>query len=126
MDNFTLSPPVKLALLVLLISTVMVFYCSRMTTTPSDVVTPCSKSGFPGRCYKVPEGMCNIVWDRTEETCNEFIKTLNLPPGRLMGPIVTKCRLMHYDKPFVYGRESNAECDQIFQDLELWKRRNNF
>lgn len=89
-------------------------------------VTPCSPEGNPARCYSVAQNICEIVWTKSKETCDTYIQNLNLPPGRLTGPIFDYCQHAILDQAFAGSRKSTPECKQIFQDLEGWKAHNNF
>ena len=87
---------------------------------------PCATNGFPARCYHITQRMCEAIWTKSEETCRETIHKLNLPLGRLLGPIIHKCQLASLDDAFVHNRKSNNECNDMFFQLEDWRRRNDF
>ena len=80
--------------------------------------------GMPGRCYHVSQDMCELIWGKAETSCKDSVQKLNLPPGRLTGPYVNKCKMANFDRAFIYARKSSPECDNIFLDLEDWRRRN--
>ena len=87
---------------------------------------PCSPSGSPARCYRISQRMCEPVWANAEVKCKEFVHKLALPPGRLVGPIVMKCQLSNLDQAFNYARKSIPGCQEMFTDLDDWKKRNDF
>lgn len=89
-----------------------------------DPTGPCSPSGFPGRCYRITETMCNVVWDKAEGKCKEWVKQFKLPPGRLITPVIRKCQLSDLDSAYKWLRISSPECDQMKVDLDGWRRSN--
>jgi hypothetical protein len=89
-------------------------------------VSACSPEGFPARCYHITEDVCTMVWEKSKESCENILKNMSLPPGRLYGPYVLKCRMANLDRAFSPSRKSNAECDAMFKDLDDWKSRNQF
>lgn len=103
----------------------LLVYLGYFATTQEEV-TPCSPQGYPGRCYEVKENTCKLVWDSTEVTCRERIRELALPPGRLEGPILNKCRQVYFDKTFSENRKSDFDCELIFREFESWSKRNSF
>src|SRR4051812_36614505 len=58
---------------------------------------PCTPEGYPGRCYFVSEHLCKVTWDKFGATCKDMIAKLNLPSGRLTGPIMFNCQAMNFD-----------------------------
>ena len=88
--------------------------------------TSCAPTGFPARCYQVPQKICEALWTKSGESCKEFIQKLTLPPGRLIGPIIFKCQLTALDNAFSHSRKATVECKEMVVDLEDWKRRNDF
>lgn len=94
---------------------------------PDDVQPgPCSQAGHPGRCYHFEEAVCEVVWKKASDECDEAIKKMALPPGRLIGPVMAKCQLIHLDQAFAYSRKEIPECRETFQKLENWKRQGDF
>jgi hypothetical protein len=89
-----------------------------------ESVQPCSPLGMPGRCYHIPEAACSGVWKKAFEDCDKFVKSLNLPPGRLVGPIIHQCQLSNLDLVFNYSRKSDPECLRMHDELQDWRRRN--
>jgi hypothetical protein len=87
---------------------------------------PCSPAGFPGRCYHVNDHICDITWRSSEAACKDVVKKLNLPPGRLIEPIITRCQLVKLDEAFSVSRKSTPECDDMHRELDEWKKRNGF
>ncbi|MGZ6480436.1 MAG: hypothetical protein ACXWQE_14095 [Bdellovibrionales bacterium] len=87
---------------------------------------PCSVTGYPGRCYVMNEKACNLVWEKSAATCKEAIQKYNLPPGRLVGPIIQRCQLGKIDEAFGPNRKSTPECEDMHRELEEWKQRNGF
>ncbi|MGE3756128.1 MAG: hypothetical protein AB7H97_00135 [Pseudobdellovibrionaceae bacterium] len=89
-------------------------------------VPACRPEGFPSRCYNIAPEMCEVIWEQADGNCREYIGTLKLSPGRLTGPILSKCKFAHFDRAFAQARKSTAECKNAFSDLEGWKQRNDF
>ncbi|MBX3020269.1 MAG: hypothetical protein KF799_01225 [Bdellovibrionales bacterium] len=87
-------------------------------------ITPCSSKGYPGRCYYVTEKLCNMVWENSASTCQDVLKKMNLPPGRLTGPTVSQCRWATFDAAFRNSRKAEPECEARHRDLEEWRKLN--
>lgn len=85
---------------------------------------PCSPEGFPGRCYHVPQSVCEIAWNNAEASCKDYVKGFNFGPGRLIGPMVSRCQHATFDKAFPYSRRSNEDCDSLHYEMEEWRKRN--
>lgn len=88
--------------------------------------TPCSPGGYPARCYQISEKMCDIVWQKSVETCKAYLQKFALPPGRLTGPITFQCQAASLDNAFAGARKSTPECERMFEDLKSWELRNDF
>lgn len=88
--------------------------------------TPCSPGGFPSRCYNISPKMCIAVWSTTDENCKAYIKKFDLPPGRLVGPIVFRCQWAYLDSAFSGARKATPECQEMFTELKDWESRNDF
>ena len=88
--------------------------------------TPCTPGQFPISCYYVSPKLCDIVWSKTEDKCNDFVKKFNLPPGRLTGPIVFQCQVATMDAALSSKRKGTPECQDKFNELDSWKQRNGF
>ena len=69
--------------------------------------------------------MCQFIWDKAETSCKAYIQSLSLPAGKLIGPFVFKCQLAGLDRAVVYSRKSTDECNEMFSELEDWKRHNS-
>jgi hypothetical protein len=93
-------------------------------TTTEVETTPCSPQGFPARCYHISQDICEVVWKKAESSCKGIISGLNLPPTRLIGPVMFKCQQVSLDNAFGNSRKSNDECSAMKADLESWKARN--
>jgi hypothetical protein len=118
----SLTPGLKLLVLFVLSSAVLIYLGFQIK---SDVqLGPCSPGGYPARCYRITENMCDVIWTKADPTCKEIIRKLALPPGRLVGPFIAKCQTALLDKAFLYSRKSSSECDALFSDIEDWRRRN--
>jgi hypothetical protein len=87
---------------------------------------PCEPTGFPARCYYIRPKMCDFEWQRSKPPCEDFVKKQNLPPGRLLGPIIFYCQLAHLDEAFGNRRKSNPECDEMYSKLKSWRQRNGY
>lgn len=86
--------------------------------------TPCSREGFPGRCYHVRPEVCETVWTKAHAECEVFVKTFSFTPGRIVGPAITMCQHAKFAEAFPYSRRSNPECDELHLKMEDWRRRN--
>ena len=117
-------PLTQIVILLVMGAGILIYFDYRASL--EVVSTPCSPTGYPGRCYNIPQKMCEIIWSKHEVECTEFAQKLSLSPGRLTGPIVFKCQLVHLDKTFSTSRVSNRECNEMHLDLEAWKRSNDF
>jgi hypothetical protein len=109
-----------IAVLVALVGYMTYKYMTEVTPTP------CTAGQFPISCYNISPKLCEIVWSKTEPTCNDFVKKFNLPPGRLTGPIVFQCQVATLDAALVLKRKGTPECTEKFRDLDGWKQRNGF
>lgn len=120
-DTDNLKTLLKIAALFISV-TILTFIGYRLAQ--EDPVTPCSEAGLPRRCYHVTEPVCEAIWKKGLEECNEFVKSFHLPPGRLVGPIIHQCQLSSFDEAFVYSRKSTEECAQLGEELKNWRRKN--
>ncbi|MGE3388309.1 MAG: hypothetical protein AB7K41_16405 [Bdellovibrionales bacterium] len=112
------------SLIFLTVTAVVVIYFGYRIIEDEVPATPCSSNGMPGRCYSVDPQMCEILWAKADTTCRAKVQQLNLPPGRLIGPILLKCQLAIFDQAFPYTRISSPECEDMHKDLKAWKARN--
>lgn len=85
------------------------------------VNTPCSPSQYPGRCYRIPQDVCQSQWDRSVPVCLQQIQKLQLSPTRLIGPIQFKCQLTHLDRLFNTARITSDGCNELHIKLDQWK-----
>ncbi len=83
--------------------------------------SPCSPTQYPGRCYRIPENICQSQWDRSAQICEEQIKNLQLSPTRLIGPIRFKCQVAHLDRMFSSTRTASNGCNELHTKLDQWK-----
>lgn len=89
-----------------------------------QVRSPCSPSGFPGRCYHTTQPICEDIWSNAEKVCREWIKQFTFPPGRLTSPIIEKCRQAELDKVLRNSLKSTPECQDYRSELDVWKQQN--
>lgn len=118
----TLPSALKILAVVALVAFLAFYFRDRLVIEAQ--VTPCSPSGYPGRCYFVKEKVCEMALRQAEESCKEFVLKQNLPPGRLTGPTIMACQMVTYDNAFHLSRKQEAECDQKVKELQDWKRMN--
>lgn len=85
---------------------------------------PCSPVRYPGNCYQVGRDICVKQWTNFQEQCKKQIGELNLPPTRLIGPIMDFCQKSKYDRIFHYLRKQNQDCDSEMTEIENWRRSN--
>jgi hypothetical protein len=91
-----------------------------------EEITPCSPGGFPGSCYAINQKACEMVWESATKICEGFIQKAQLPPGRLTGPIMTKCQSVVLDNTFGGSRKGTPECQNLSEELKEWSARNDF
>jgi hypothetical protein len=106
------------------LSIVVIFLGYRFGT--EEAITPCSPGGYPGSCYNVNQKACEKVWESAAKVCDAFVKKASLPPGRLIGPIMTECQSAVLDSAFAGARKGTPECQQMSDDLKAWAARNDF
>ena|SRR5665213_2076384 len=87
---------------------------------------PCKPGEFPISCYNVTPKMCEFIWSKSEKECKDFVAKFKLPPGRLTGPIILECQFATIDSAFAVNRKSTPECVDRINEIEGWKRRNDF
>lgn len=85
---------------------------------------PCDEGSYPFRCYRINKDACMTVWTRAEKHCTDVTRGLDLPPTRLIGPIVFQCQVAMIDKAFGIMRTSEGDCPQKHRELDGWKMRN--
>jgi hypothetical protein len=90
---------------------------------PEDL-SPCADNGKPRRCYHVNREVCQIAWDKAEETCTAFVKGFKLPPGRLLGAAIHECQLATFDESFALVRKADEDCEKMYLELKDWRRSN--
>jgi hypothetical protein len=86
--------------------------------------TPCSPDSYPANCYHVSKDVCQFIWTKSEASCKEAIKGLNLSPGRLLSPILFKCQVASLDRNISTTRITSPECNRLHNELEDWLRSN--
>lgn len=113
----------KILLFVAAVGIILVYFAYRMEfDLPAE---PCSPAGFPARCYRIKSDACEVIWQKSEGPCRQYVLKLSLPLGRLVGPFIFKCQSAGLDRAFQYSRKSSPECDRLFDELEDWKRTND-
>jgi hypothetical protein len=120
-----LAAGIKVLSLVAVLTAFLIYLVARMD---ENVLSgPCSPpNGNPIRCYHVSQHICEVMWAKTEPECKEFVTSLKLPPGRLVGPIIFRCQVIKLDQAFSASRKSTPECLDMHRELEEWKKRNGF
>lgn len=117
-----LSPAQGLAIVFVIILIVLIYIGFQMDTDSRP--PPCAAAGTIGRCYHVTQRVCEITLEGAEKECREFVKGMNLPLGRPLGATLFQCELATFDKSFLYSRKSTPECNDMFREVEGWKRAN--
>ena len=86
--------------------------------------TPCSPDSYPANCYHIAKDVCEFIWSKSEISCRETIKGLNLSPGRLISPILFKCQVAKLDRNMASVRITSPECKRQHDELDDWLRSN--
>jgi len=114
----------KIILFIIIFSSLLIYF--KDSISGNDQSGPCSPDGYPRSCYNIVELACNEIWEPTKDTCQLWVQQLNLPAGRLAGPIIKKCRLAIFDRAFRYSNKSTPRCESLRTELDEWIKRNDF
>ena len=90
----------------------------------SEDNSPCASDHFLGKCYYIPHPVCMQQYENLKSECKQQIDALNLPPGRLTGPIADRCLEVKYDRAFRFSRKQTDECESKRKELEAWHQTN--
>lgn len=107
---------------VLFIALILIASIWRLSSSEDN--SPCNANRFPGKCYEIEREICIKQMASSDGECRQSIKSLNLPPARLTGPIMDRCQQSKYDRVFHYLRKQTAECNEEFAELEAWRKSN--
>ena len=120
-DSKTRRPVLILASIAMVIVVVAVLVVELSVEVKK---TPCSPDSYPANCYRVSKDVCQLIWSKSETSCKETIKGLNLSPGRLISPILFKCQVANFDRSMASTRITSPECKRLHDELDDWLRSN--
>lgn len=81
---------------------------------------PCGKEHVLMKCYRVDQGICQQVWNASEQSCLSKHGGVNKSsPGKLVGPAVTRCRESEFDRQLHWLKtETPPECKALSQRIK--------